>query len=146
MLKYTMSDDGCRAHIGPCIGGVVRLSIIRLCRQLERDLPPETLDEGATVDQLRDLNLDLLIERQRRRQAEHHAEHARDAERRAKRERTLPPAVAAKVAELRDRAANMRQSALHADRNANMHQDLDTANSLDAEAARLIAEHTGLAA
>lgn len=146
MLTYTMSKNGYQARIGPCFGGFIRLAIIRLCRELEQEIPPETLDESTTVDQLRDLNLDLLIERQFRRQAARRIEHMKAIERQTEIERALPPTVAAKVAELRDRAAGMRLSAQHADRSDTMRQDLDAASHLDAEAARLIAEHTGLAA
>ena len=138
MLTYAMSDDGHRASIGPCTGGGVRLSIIRLCRELGRDIPPEALDEAADLDSLRDLNLDLLIYRAQVHRAQIDAEAARRRTEEAARERRLSPAVAARVADLRRRAEAIRTAAGYADRLADRQREIAEAGNLDQEAYRLV--------
>ena len=79
MLHFTMSEDGMRASIGPCAGGFVRLSIIRLCRELAIEIPAETLNETTDIDTLRALNLELLIHRGQQSLTQAQAAQARQA-------------------------------------------------------------------
>ncbi|NVZ09763.1 hypothetical protein HW932_10870 [Allochromatium humboldtianum] len=134
MLHYMMSEDGMRAVIGPCVGGSVRLSIIRLCRELAIEIPPETLDETTDIDTLRALNLELLIERGERSWARTQAAQARQAER----ERALPPEIVAQVATLRQRAQSVRALAQYADDYSAYSQELAQAERLEQEAATLL--------
>lgn len=131
MLHYMMSEDGMRAVIGSCVGGSVRLSIIRLCRELAIEIPPETLDETTDIDTLRELNLALLVRREQRGWARAQETQARQAAC----ERTLPSEVLAKVATLRQRAQSMRASANYADDYSVYRQELAQAERLEQEAA-----------
>lgn len=119
-----------RASIGPCVGGSVRLSIIRLCRHLEIAIPPETLDETTDLDTLRELNLELLIHRGQQSLTQAQAAQAREAER----ERALPAEIVAQVATLRERAQSVRRIANYADDYSAYRQELAQADHLEHEA------------
>ena len=138
MLHFTMSEDGLRASIGPCVGGFVRLSIIRLCRELAMEIPAETLDETTDIDTLRDLNLELLIHRGQQRQAHAEKALARHASERAERERSLPPEIVAQVATLRERAQSVRTIANYADDYSAYRQELAQAQRIEHEAETLL--------
>jgi hypothetical protein len=138
MLSYTMSEDGHQARIGPCIGGRMRLSIIRICKQEGWDIPPGTLDEESDIDALADIYFKLEIHRNQLQQ-ERRAEVLRQKQvAQAERERRLPPDIAAKVVELREYAASIREAALRADRNADMRRELAKAKCIEADASALI--------
>lgn len=139
MLTYTMSDDGRRGRIGPCVGGGVRMSIIGICKREGWEIPPATLDEATDLDSLKDINLDLQFRRAQVRRAESAAESARRRIDEAARQRRLPPAVAARVADLRRRAESIRTSAGYADRLSDLQRELDQAARLDQEAYQLAA-------
>jgi hypothetical protein len=134
MLSYTMSEDGLRAHIESCKGGFIRLSIIRICRDQGWEMPPETLDETTDLETLKMLNFDLQARREFFRRKRQEAER----EKKRERERRLPPDIAAKVAELREYAASIREAALRADRNADMRRELAKAKRIEADASALI--------
>ena len=138
MLHFTMSEDGLRASIGPCAGGFVRLSIIRLCRHLSIEIPPETLDETTRVDELRALNLELLIHRGQQRQAQAEEALARQASEQAERERRLSPEIVAQVAALRERAQSVRLIANYADDYSAYRQELAQAQRIEHEAETLL--------
>jgi hypothetical protein len=139
MLHFTMSEDGLRASIGPCAGGFVRLSIIRLCRELAIEIPAETLDETTDIDTLRALNLELLIHRGQQRQAHAEKALARQASERAERERSVSPEIVAQVAALRERAQSVRLIANYADDYSAYQQELTHAQRLEHEAETLLA-------
>ena len=139
MLTFTMSEDGLRASIGPCVGGFVRLSILRLCRELAIEIPAETLDETTRVDELRALNLELLIRRGQERKARREAVLACQARERADREGRLAPEVLAKVAALRQHAQSVRTTAQYADDYRAYQQELTHAQRLEHEAETLLA-------
>jgi Zn-dependent M32 family carboxypeptidase len=139
MLTFTMSEDGLRASIGPCVGGFVRLSILRLCRELAMEIPAETLDETTRVDELRALNLELLIQRGQQRRAQSDEALARQARERAERERRLSPEIVAQVAALRERAQSVRTTAQYADDYGAYRQELAQAQRLEHEAEALLA-------
>ena len=139
MLHFTMSEDGLRASIGPCVGGFVRLSIIRLSRELAMEIPAETLDETTDIDTLRDLNLELLIHRGQQRQALAEKALARHASERAERERSLSPEIVAQVAALRERAQSVRVIANYADDYSAYQQELAQAQRIEHEAEALLA-------
>ena len=139
MLNYTMSEDGNRAIIDACRGGFVRLSIIRLCRELGIAIPSETLDEETDIEDLRDLNTNLLIRRAEIRKLQNRQEAMRQAEERRERERHLSPEIAAQVAALRERAQAIRHRAQYADDYSVFREEMDAAAHLEQEAARLIA-------
>ena len=134
MLTYTLSEDLNRASIGPCIGGRVRLSIIRICKGQGWEIPPETLEEATDLETLKDINLDLQIRRASLRKAEQAAESARHAIEQAEREKRLPPEIAAKIADLRTRAVGIRRGAEMAERVEDMNRELAEAACLEAEA------------
>jgi hypothetical protein len=141
MLTYTMSDDLNEASIGPCNGGFVRLSIIRICKRQGWEFPPETLDEDTDLETLRDINLDLLFRRARLRKAAQVAEAARRSIEQAEREAWLPPEIAAKVADLRSRASGIRSRAVMAERLEDMNLELAEADRVEAVAFRLVNVH-----
>ena len=128
-----------RAVIGPCVGGSVRLSIIRLCRHLSIEIPPETLDETTDIDTLRALNLELLISRGQRSLTQAQAAQARQASERAERERRLSPEIVAQVAALRERAQSVRLIANYADDYSAYLQELAQAQRIEHEAEALLA-------
>ncbi|NEX19908.1 hypothetical protein G3480_06190 [Thiorhodococcus mannitoliphagus] len=131
MLHFTMSEDGLRASIGPCVGGSVRLSIIRLCRQLAIEIPAETLDETTDIETLRDLNLELLIRRgQERRAQSEHALACQGSE--------LSPEIVEQAAALRERARSVRTQANYADDYSAYQRELATAQRLEHEANALL--------
>ena len=134
MLHFTMSEDGLRASIGPCVGGFVRLSIIRLCRHLSIEIPPETLNETTRVDELRALNLELLIQRGQKRRAQSEAARAHQSQ-----ERRLSPEIVAQVAALRERAQSVRLIANYADDYSAYLQELAQAQRIEHEAEALLA-------
>ena len=134
MLTFTMSEDGLRASIDPCVGGSVRLSIIRLCRHLSIEIPPETLDERTDIDTLRDLNLELLIHRGQKRRAQSDEARARQS-----RERSVSPEIVAQVAALRERAQSVRTIANYADDYSAYQQELAQAQRIEHEAEALLA-------
>jgi Zn-dependent M32 family carboxypeptidase len=134
MLHFTMSEDGLRASIGPCVGGFVRLSIIRLCRELAMEIPAETLDETTRVDALRALNLELLIRRSQQRRARSEEARAHQSQ-----ERSVPPEIVAQVAALRERAQSVRVIANYADDYSAYLQELAQAQRLEHEAEALLA-------
>ena len=138
MLTFTMSEDGLRASIGPCVGGFVRLSIIRLCRELAIEIPAETLNETTRVDELRALNLELLIQRGQQRRAQSDEALARQARERAERERRLSPEIVAQVAALRERAQSVRTTAQYADDYGAYRQELAQAQRIEHEAETLL--------
>ena len=138
MLHFTMSEDGMRAVIGPCVGGIVRLSIIRLCRELAINIPPEALDETTDLDTLRELNLALLIDREQRSVMSAQAAQVREASERAERERRLPPQIVAHVTALRERAQSVRRIANYADDYSVYRQELAQAECLEHEADTLL--------
>lgn len=139
MLNYIMSEDGNRAIIDACRGGFVRLSIIRLCRELGIAIPSETLDEETDIEDLRDLNADLLIRRAEIRKLQYRQEALRQAEERRERERHLSPEIAAQVAALRECAQSIRRTAQYADDYGAFLEEMNAAARLEQEAARLIA-------
>lgn len=141
MLTYTMSEDGRKAHIGPCIAAPVRLSIIHICCSQRWELPPGTLDEDANTVTLRQINLDLLFRRDELRRQYRPAVRERKNIERAKTEIDLPPELSARVAELRSKAASVREGAQYADHNEDMNRDLQEASHLEAEASELIKAH-----
>jgi hypothetical protein len=138
MLTFTMSEDGMRASIDPCVGGFVRLSIIRLCRHLSIEIPPETLDERTDIDTLRDLNLELLIHRGQKRRMQSEEALARQASERAERERSVSPEIVAQVAALRERAQSVRTIANYADDYSAYQQELAQAQRIEHEAETLL--------
>lgn len=137
MLTYTLSEDLNQASIGPCTGGRVRLSIIRICKGQGWEFPPETLEEATDVETLKDIHLDLQLRRSSLRQAARAAESARHALEQAERERRLPPQIVARVADLRARAASIRNAAEMAERVEILNQELAEAARLETEALRL---------
>lgn len=141
MLSYTISEDGNRAVIDPCSGGIVRLSIIRLCQTNGWDIPPETLDENADIEELREINTALLIRRSRTRIERSRQEQAT----RAKAAPPLSPEVAAKAASLRERAREIRQFAQYADDYGAYTAEIAAATWLEAEADRLEDPHAARA-
>jgi len=138
MLTYTLSEDLNRGAIGPCIGGHVRLSIIRICKGQGWEIPPEALEETTGLEALKDINFELQARRAGLRKAEQAAETARRAIERAEREMRIAPELAAKVADLRARAAVIRRSAQMAERIDDLNRELAEAARLEAEASRLV--------
>jgi len=146
MLTYTMSDDGNRAQIGPCVGGFVRLSIIRICKGQGWPVPPKTLEESTGLEELKDINTALQYRRSALRQEQRKAKAEQLRADQQAREQRLPAHLRAKVAELRRRASNMREGALYADRNEDMNREMREADRLDEEAAYIINDHSRLTA
>jgi hypothetical protein len=143
MLTYTMSEDGNRATISGCVGGGVRLSIIRICKAQGWPLPPEVLEEDADIEILREMAVVLHIRRTKQRIAQSHAERARQQAAEEARERLLPPDAAAKVADLRQRAADIRAASQRADRAVDVEREMAKARRLEAEASRIISSNSG---
>ena len=138
MLHFTLSEDGRRASIDLCRGSGVRLSILRLCQELDCPIPPETLDEQADMSALRALHLDLLLARGERCLAQGRAVREQEAQARKAREQGLSAPLRAQIAGLRTQAEQYRTSAQYADDYSAYRQELATAAELEAQAEALL--------
>jgi hypothetical protein len=138
MLTYRYERKGGTVHssIGPCMYAPLRMSIIGACKRTGREIPAVALEEDASLQELREANLDVLLaaETAGRKQAAKRATEQPAADR-------LPPAIRARVLDLRGQAASIRDAAQHADSSAAMQRELEEADRIATQINRLIAQH-----